>query len=295
MYALAEALKIPLPYAVGLMEMLWHFTGTNRPQGDIGSVPDAEIAMAVGWPKKPALLIDALCSDAVRFVEKDPEHRLIVHDWPDHAEYEVCRSLERSKKDFLPVYGKGTRDRRGSGAPMARDFLGNGAPSREAKATGLGSAGETQTTTPEKTSTRETLSDLHPKPPQVPDAGPVFERFIGAFIAAGAALGEQDLMDAARGNRDHAGFLQYSPEDQEQIAQSAQDQAITTEARFMGLPINFIGKGRWRRRAAVRVLPDPKTAKEQQDKSESVERLRENLIRRQQREHERAEWKATTA
>lgn len=132
MYALAEALKIPLPMAVGIMEMLWHFVGANTPRGDIGSAPDIEIAAAVGWPKKPAPLIEALCAEKSRWLDRDHTHRLIVHDWPEHAEYEVCRKLVSSGKDFLEVYGISAQLRAKS-APMRADSEQMRA-SREAKA-----------------------------------------------------------------------------------------------------------------------------------------------------------------
>lgn len=119
-YALARILNINLAHAVGILEMLWQFCADNLPQGDIGAAPDSDIAGAVGWVKRPALLIEALCAPECRWLEKDESHRLIVHDWPDHAEYEVCRKLLNSGKDFLAIYGKSARDRRVPGSDSAR-------------------------------------------------------------------------------------------------------------------------------------------------------------------------------
>lgn len=110
MYALAETLGVPRPMAVGIMEMLWHHTAASCPRGDIGSLPDVAIAAAVGWPKKPSVLIDALCKE--KWLDRDEEFRLIIHDWPEHAEYEVVRKLLGMKKDFIPIYGVSVHDRK---------------------------------------------------------------------------------------------------------------------------------------------------------------------------------------
>lgn len=137
MYALAESLKLPLPCAVGILEMLWQFTADRRPQGDIGSLPDKEIAQACGWTKRPKLLIDALCAEKSRWLDRDEEHRLIVHDWPDHAEGWVCKKLIRSGKDFLPFYKKSANIRvRNPETSVANktEYGKSDAPTREAKA-----------------------------------------------------------------------------------------------------------------------------------------------------------------
>ena len=90
------------------MEMLWHYTGTYAPRGDIGRVEDEAIARAVDWRKKPGILIQALVS--TNFLDVSNDHRLIVHDWPDHAEDFVRKRLRRSSEDFLPEYGR-SRDK----------------------------------------------------------------------------------------------------------------------------------------------------------------------------------------
>lgn len=124
MYALAEALGIPLPYAVGIMEMLWHYAAVNTPRGDIGSQPDEAIKQACVFARKATVLVDALVSSG--WLDRDPEYRLILHDWPDHCEGVVIKLLEHRKHDFLPIYGKSTENRR----KISRDSP----ASREAKA-----------------------------------------------------------------------------------------------------------------------------------------------------------------
>src|SRR5689334_24943015 len=96
---LAEELNVPLPYAVGILEMLWHTTAKYAPQGNIGKWDDSFIAERVGWKKKPDVLIRALVS--THWLEEDPEHRLLVHDWHDHADQTVERALVRKGLPFL--------------------------------------------------------------------------------------------------------------------------------------------------------------------------------------------------
>lgn len=103
-YALAKALSIRLAEAVGLLEMLWHQTSQLTPRGDIGSLPDEAIARGMDWHKKPSVLIEALIKQG--WINSNEDHRLIVHDWPDHCDDYVKKQLRRASKDFLCVYGK---------------------------------------------------------------------------------------------------------------------------------------------------------------------------------------------
>lgn len=102
MRCLATALKLPVPYAVGLMEMLWHYVAQVAPRGDIGVVSDLEIAGAVAWEKKPATLINVLVSCG--WLDRDEKHRLIVHDWPHHCDKYIWKVLRRKETDFLSLY-----------------------------------------------------------------------------------------------------------------------------------------------------------------------------------------------
>ena len=108
---LAGRLKIPVPYAVGIMEMLWHYTAKYHPRGDIGSAPDWAIADAAGWncgrrrdrvgqdSGKLAAFIDALVVS--RWLDRDKTYRIIVHDWPDHADESVKRLLKEKGLSFV--------------------------------------------------------------------------------------------------------------------------------------------------------------------------------------------------
>jgi hypothetical protein len=106
---LADRLGIPLAHAVGIMEMLWHFTAKFAPQGDIGKFPDKAIAKAVGWEKhsgSAGVTSEFMLSSALvraGFLDPVPEQphiRFLVHDWKDHADQSVRRYLARQKLDF---------------------------------------------------------------------------------------------------------------------------------------------------------------------------------------------------
>lgn len=96
---LSKRLKIPLPYAVGLMEMLWHFVAKWNPQGDVGRVPDEYIAEACGWKGNPQKFINALVECG--WLDRDPDYRLLVHDWDQHADQSVSKTLKNRKLDFI--------------------------------------------------------------------------------------------------------------------------------------------------------------------------------------------------
>jgi len=148
MHALAAALKLPLHSAVGIMEMLWHYTAQNTPEGDIGSVPDREIASAVDWPspRKAEVLVSALVETG--WLDRNETYRLIVHDWPEHCEQAVRKWLDRNRKKFLPVYGQMTDAVRTNDGQMTDSVR----PSREAEARAVASdvvCSSEKTTTPE--------------------------------------------------------------------------------------------------------------------------------------------------
>ncbi len=124
MAELAKRLHIPLPHAVGIMEMIWHFTAQYAPDGDIGKFPDERIANFVHWGRhRPAsVLIDALV--ATGWLDADPQvqytvrapgahlvstgcaPRLQVHDWCDHAERSVRDRCATQGISFSKIAGK---------------------------------------------------------------------------------------------------------------------------------------------------------------------------------------------
>lgn len=116
--ALATALKVPHLTAVGILESLWHYCSRYAPRGDIGKAPDVAIAKGIKWCVRPdntvavkdaTRLINALISS--RWLEKNTEFRLIVHDWHDHADDAVRKYLSRNGLSFWNNVGPYARQK----------------------------------------------------------------------------------------------------------------------------------------------------------------------------------------
>lgn len=86
----------------GLLQDLWDFTAANATAGDIGKFSDDEIAHELEWRGEPRELLEALV--ARRWLDVHSEHRLVVHDWPDHCEDWVHMRLARA----VEVFANGT-------------------------------------------------------------------------------------------------------------------------------------------------------------------------------------------
>ena len=93
MKRLAKILKLRLFGAVGIFEMLLHFTAEYAPAGDIGKFSDDEIAGTCDWFRDSSELVAALVQ--VGCVDTHPTCRLIVHDWSEHADDGVDAKLYR--------------------------------------------------------------------------------------------------------------------------------------------------------------------------------------------------------
>jgi hypothetical protein len=94
-----RALELPLYGAVGILEALWNLCAREAPQGNIGKLQDADIADAVGWEKEPTMLVSALIECG--WIDKSSAHRLVIHDWHDHADDTTKKYLARSSLPFL--------------------------------------------------------------------------------------------------------------------------------------------------------------------------------------------------
>ncbi len=110
---LRELLRIGLATAIGYLELLWHFTAEFAPQGDVGRYDDSRIEAAVSWTGAKGRLVQAL-TDA-GWLDRDSERRLLVHDWPDHADGVVKKRLGRDGLSFYTLTPKVTEQRQ----PMA--------------------------------------------------------------------------------------------------------------------------------------------------------------------------------
>jgi hypothetical protein len=100
MKKLRRLLKIPLPYANGIMERLWNFTGRYEPDGGIGRKSDDEICEACAMPDETdsAEFIGALI--AAGFLDVMDSCRLFVHDWPQHCTHYIHNRIARKKAFF---------------------------------------------------------------------------------------------------------------------------------------------------------------------------------------------------
>lgn len=97
-HELAMLLGIPPIFAAGVLECLWQWAAKYAPCGDIGRWPDAAIATRIGWPGDAEKLIESLV--AARFVERHESHRLVIHDWHEHATDAVHMAIARAGKVF---------------------------------------------------------------------------------------------------------------------------------------------------------------------------------------------------
>ncbi len=96
---LAAALGLETWGAVGILESLWHFAARHAIRGDVGRWTDEDIANAIGWKGDSAVLIEALVKS--RWLDKSKKHRLLVHDWHDHADQSVSKTLRNRSETFL--------------------------------------------------------------------------------------------------------------------------------------------------------------------------------------------------
>lgn len=98
MKSLAKKLGIPKYAAVGIMESLWNFTADYCPDGGIGRYTDDQIAESIGWDGSSLELISALAE--ARWLDQAGEFRLVIHDWPEHADDNVHAKLARGLRTF---------------------------------------------------------------------------------------------------------------------------------------------------------------------------------------------------
>src|SRR3990167_7241310 len=84
--------EIAIDAACGLMERLWHIAGRYAPRGDLGKMSDTFIARKVGWAGEASALVAVLLR--IRWLDPSEEFRLLVHDWPHHADDTVKKALE---------------------------------------------------------------------------------------------------------------------------------------------------------------------------------------------------------
>ena len=102
LYDLADRLEIPHAHALGLLQGLIWFTADHATAGDIGKWPDGAISRGSGWGGDSAHFIEALVASG--WLDRNDDHRLVMHDWPDHTESWVRAKLARLGQAFLACY-----------------------------------------------------------------------------------------------------------------------------------------------------------------------------------------------
>ncbi len=95
---LRRRLNLPKWQAVGLLETLWHLTAKQTPRGDIGKLSDEDIAIGIDYSGDEILMVDALVASG--WVDRHPEHRLLIHDWHEHCDDGVHMKLARGRIFF---------------------------------------------------------------------------------------------------------------------------------------------------------------------------------------------------
>lgn len=95
---LARMLDVEIYGAVGVLELLWHWTARAAPAGDVGCFGASAIADAVGWRGDAEALVEALVEAG--WLDRGPACGLFVHDWADHADDAVHVALARAGRRF---------------------------------------------------------------------------------------------------------------------------------------------------------------------------------------------------
>lgn len=95
---LASRLDISLPQAIGHLELLWAFVAQKTPHGNVGKWPDGAIARSAHWTGDATAFVTALVEAG--FIDRHQSHRLVVHDWHEHAPRWVTSKIMRAGESF---------------------------------------------------------------------------------------------------------------------------------------------------------------------------------------------------
>jgi len=103
MHRLARKLAIPRYAAWGLMEGLWNFAARYAIPGDVGKFTNGDIAAALAWEGDADKLVAAIAESG--WLDESEEHRLVVHDWHDHAPDYLKKREKKGEFVFLSRRG----------------------------------------------------------------------------------------------------------------------------------------------------------------------------------------------
>lgn len=95
---LKAALGLPTWQVKGILQSIWDFTAENAMWGDIGKYSDDDIAFGIEYEGDAPALITALVETG--WIDPHATHRLVVHDWHEHAEDWVKKRVQRSGRPF---------------------------------------------------------------------------------------------------------------------------------------------------------------------------------------------------
>jgi hypothetical protein len=95
---LMATLNLPKFATLGILEGVWHFTGRYAPQGNVGKYSDQAIETWVGWNGPAGAMVQALVK--CHWINIDATHRLLVHDWDQHADKATKNALKRANLPF---------------------------------------------------------------------------------------------------------------------------------------------------------------------------------------------------
>lgn len=176
---LMRRLKLPRYSAVGILEALWHATGTECPAGNIGKLTDEDIAIAIDWQGDASELVVALQGSG--WLDLSAEFRLVVHDWWDHAPDHVHSKVARAQQFFVcgkppKLSGLNNKERgkadefyanNSSDSPVVRDYVDRGRAVADPNLT------KPNLTKPNQKDKQTSISvDLNSAPPNEPATSP---------------------------------------------------------------------------------------------------------------------------
>lgn len=125
MEELARRLGICRCFAVGVMESLWNFAATHYPTGFIPQANAKDLAESLRFEGDKIQLVRHLV--AVRFLDK-VKGGYLIHDWPEHCEDRVNRSLARSAELFadgsMPSFSRLTENEKRTAEAAYREKFG---------------------------------------------------------------------------------------------------------------------------------------------------------------------------
>ena len=95
---LADSLGIMEPFAVGLLEVFWHWVAKYHPRGEITGTKPYLFARAIRYAGDAEKLWCAL--EGCGFIDRVESDRLLVHDWSEHADNAVHQLLKKRGESF---------------------------------------------------------------------------------------------------------------------------------------------------------------------------------------------------